>query len=68
MATLETTEMTGPRQAKNLEEACANGDDTYDGFRLLAWLFDATLDDVKRGLFMEVARRKARGDEDDAIG
>jgi hypothetical protein len=27
-----------PRYAKTLDEACANGDGTYNGFRLLAWL------------------------------
>ncbi len=33
--------MTDPRKAKTLEEACANGDGTYDGARLLSWLSEA---------------------------
>lgn len=27
-----------PRNAKTLGEACANGDGTYDGARMLSWL------------------------------
>lgn len=27
-----------PRKAKTLDEACANGDGTYNGFRMLSWL------------------------------
>lgn len=27
-----------PRKAETLEEACANGDGTYNGARLLSWL------------------------------
>lgn len=30
--------MSDPRKAKTLEEACANGDGTYNGFRLMSWL------------------------------
>lgn len=27
-----------PRKAKNLDEACANGNGTYNGYRMLSWL------------------------------
>jgi hypothetical protein len=27
---------------KDLGEACANGDGTYNGFKLMQWLFEAT--------------------------
>lgn len=27
-----------PRKAKTLDEACANGDGTYNGAKLLSWL------------------------------
>lgn len=30
--------MTDPRKAKTLAEACANGDGTYNGLRMLSWL------------------------------
>jgi hypothetical protein len=31
-----------PRKAETLEQACANGDGTFNGFRLLSWLSDVT--------------------------
>ena len=34
--------MTDPRKANTLDEACANGDGTYNGFRLLSWLSEVT--------------------------
>ena len=30
--------MTDPRKAKNLDEACSNGNGTYNGIRMLSWL------------------------------
>jgi hypothetical protein len=33
--------MVDPRKAKTLDEACANGDGTYNGARLLSWLSEA---------------------------
>jgi len=30
-----------PREARTLDEAAANGDGTYNGFRLLSWLSEA---------------------------
>lgn len=33
--------MNDPRKAKTLEEAGANGDGTYNGFRTLSWLSEA---------------------------
>lgn len=30
-----------PREAKTMEEACANGDGTFNGFRLMSWLSKA---------------------------
>lgn len=54
--------MTDPRKAKTLGEACANGDGTFNGVRLMSWLSECTnpgkgvpveevqkiVDDVKR--------------------
>lgn len=33
--------MTDPRKAATLEEACANGNGTYNGYRLLSWLSES---------------------------
>jgi len=33
--------MSDPRKAKTLGEACANGDGTYNAYRLLSWLTEA---------------------------
>ena len=30
-----------PRKAKTLGEACANGDGTYNGIKLMSWLSEA---------------------------
>ena len=30
-----------PRKAKTLGEACANGDGTYNGLKLMAWLSES---------------------------
>ena len=30
-----------PRKAETLDEACTNGDGTYNGYRLLSWLSEA---------------------------
>ena len=30
--------MSDPRKAKSLDEACANGDGTYNGAKMLSWL------------------------------
>lgn len=32
---------TDPRKAKTLNEACSNGDGTYNGIRLMSWLTEA---------------------------
>jgi hypothetical protein len=34
--------MTDPRRAGTFGEACANGDGTYNAFRLLSWLSEVT--------------------------
>jgi hypothetical protein len=34
--------MSDPRKARTLDEACANGDGTYNAFRLLSWLSEVT--------------------------
>lgn len=33
--------MIDPRLAKNVDEACSNGDGTFNGFRLLSFLSEA---------------------------
>lgn len=33
--------MSDPRKAKTLGEACANGDGTYNGIKLMSWLSEA---------------------------
>lgn len=33
--------MSDPRKAKTLDEACANGDGTYNGAKLLSWMSEA---------------------------
>lgn len=33
--------MTDPRKAETLDEACSNGDGSYDGARALSWLSEA---------------------------
>lgn len=33
--------MSDPRKAKTLGEACSNGDGTFNGYRLMAWLSEA---------------------------
>lgn len=34
-------DLSDPRKAKTLEEACGNGDGTFNGFRLMSWLSEA---------------------------
>lgn len=38
---MASTPTTDPREALTLEEACANGDGTFNGLRLLSWLSEA---------------------------
>ena len=45
-------------KSKTLEEACQNTDGTYDGYKLVALLYDVPLDDVKRWLLSEAAKRR----------
>ncbi|MWV17551.1 hypothetical protein F3I16_16030 [Pseudomonas sp. L-22-4S-12] len=35
--------MTDPRRAATLDEACANGDGTYNGVRMLSWLSEVLI-------------------------
>lgn len=44
--------MSDPRKAKTLGEACANGDGTYNGFRLMSWL-SAIADPEGKGFTVE---------------
>jgi len=57
---------TDPRKAKTLEEACGNGDGTYNGYRLLSWLSEVvrpgkgfSVEEVKR-LESEARKRRDR--------
>jgi hypothetical protein len=34
--------MSDPRKARTVNDACANGDGTYNGFRPLSWLSEVT--------------------------
>lgn len=47
-----------PRNAKTLEEACMNLDGTYDGFKLVSFLRNMPVEDVKRWLLSEAAKRR----------
>lgn len=48
--------MSDPRKAKTLGEACANGDGTYNGFRLMSWL-SAIADPTGKGFTEEEVRQ-----------
>lgn len=59
--------MTDPRKANTIDEACANGDGTYDGARAMAWLSDVLTGgkgvpaDEVRTMFADTkAKRKAK--------
>jgi hypothetical protein len=58
--------MNDPRKAKTLDEACANGNGTYNGAKLLSWLSEAlhpgkgVSEDEVRKLWDE-AKAKAAG-------
>ncbi len=54
MASIPTTD---PREALTLEEACANGDGTFNGLRLLSWLSEAVA--PGKGLSEEEVRQIA---------
>ena len=44
-----------PRKARTLGEACSNGDGTYNGFKLMAWLSECV--SPGKGLSEEEAKR-----------
>lgn len=56
-----------PRDAKTLDEACANGDGTYNGLKLMSWLSEAlspgkglSESEVKEAWETAKAKREAR--------
>lgn len=51
--------MTDPRKAKTLGEACANGDGTYNGIKLMAWLSEAV--NPGKGISEQEVRKIADG-------
>lgn len=58
--------MSDPRKANTLEDACSNGDGTYNGLKLLSWLSEAfspgkgVSQEEVRKIFEEVKARKAK--------
>jgi hypothetical protein len=55
-----------PRKAETLDEACANGDGTFNGYKLMSWLSEAVApgrgiseDEVKK-IWAEVQAKAAR--------
>ncbi len=55
-----------PRKAETLDEACANGDGTFNGYKLMSWLSEAVSpsrgiseDEVKK-IWAEVQAKAAR--------
>lgn len=60
---------TDPRKAKDLDDACANGNDTYNGIRMMSWLTEVMKpgkglsEDEVREIVAEVQSTKTnRGD------
>jgi hypothetical protein len=49
-----------PRRARTLGEACANGDGTFNGLRLLSWLSGLSLSQVEQEA-KKVQGRNKRG-------
>lgn len=55
-----------PRNTETLDEACANGDGTFNGYKLMSWLSEAVApgrgiseDEVKK-IWAEVQAKAAR--------
>lgn len=58
--------MSDPRKAATLDEACANGDGTYNGARLLSWLSELMnpgkgVSEAEVKAAFEVAKAKRKG-------